>query len=99
MIQAQIQALLVAIDGREATERPNSETNMKVAKPPIFSREARNIAEFIMLLFVCLVCVLLYTLFLFDITFFPSRLISLYKIGLYISLCYTVLISVLYYED
>jgi len=33
--------------GREATERPNSEANMKVAKPPIFSREVRNIAGFI----------------------------------------------------
>ena len=46
-MQAQIQALLVVMGGREATERPNSEANMEVAKPPIFSREARNIAGFI----------------------------------------------------
>ena len=42
-----IQALLAAIEGEEATERSNIESNIKVAKPPIFSRKARNIAGFI----------------------------------------------------
>jgi len=42
-----IQALLAAIEGEEATERFNIESNMKVAKSPIFSRKARNIAGFI----------------------------------------------------
>jgi len=40
----------------------------------------------LMLLFICLAYVSLHALFVFDITFFPFRLISLHKIGLYISL-------------
>ena len=52
-----------------------------------------------MLLFIWLTYVSLHALLLFDITFFSSGLISLYKIGLYISLRHTVLTSVLYYKD
>ena len=52
-----------------------------------------------MLLFIWLAYVLLHALLLFDITFFSSRLISLHKIGLYISLHHTVLTSVFCYED
>lgn len=35
------------MEEEEATEKPNTEPNVKVAKPPIFSREAKNIAGFI----------------------------------------------------
>ena len=35
------------MEEEEATERPNTEPNVKVAKPPIFSRETKNIAGFI----------------------------------------------------
>ena len=57
-----------------------------------------------LLLFICLVYVSLHALFVFDITFFPSGLISLYKIGLYISLrhnCSTDIqnIVVVFYKD
>ena len=43
----QIQTLLAVTKEEEATERSNVEPNVKVAKPLIFSGEARNIAEFI----------------------------------------------------
>ena len=33
--------------GEGATERPNAEPNIEVAKLLIFSRKARNVAEFI----------------------------------------------------
>ena len=57
-----------------------------------------------LLLFICLAYVSLHALFVFDITFFPSGLISLHKIGLYISLrhnCSTDIqnIVVVFYED
>jgi len=57
-----------------------------------------------MLLFICLAYVSLHALFVFDITFFPSGLISLHKTGLYISLrhnCSTDIhnIVVVFYED
>ena len=42
--------------------------------------------KFSVLLFICLAYVSLYALFVFDIRFFPSGLIFLHKIGLYISL-------------
>ena len=56
------------------------------------------------LLFICLAYVLLHAPFVFDITFFPSGLIFLHKIGLYISLCHNCStdiqnIVVVFYED
>ena len=74
---------------------------------PLSKKKREEVYKFIeeqlkkkyMLLFVCLAYVLLHALFLFDITFFPSRLISLHKIRLYISLHHTVLTSVLCYKD
>ena len=65
---------------------------------PLSKKEREEVYKFIeeqlkkkyMLLFVCLEYVLLHALFLFDITFFPSGLISLYKIRLYISLHHMV---------
>ena len=56
-----------------------------------------------LLLFICLAYVSLHALFVFDITFFPSGLISLHKIGLYISLrhnCSTDIHNiVVFYKD
>ena len=46
MIQVQIQALLAAIE--EGTIRgPNTGSNIKGAKPPVFSREVEKIGRFI----------------------------------------------------
>ena len=50
-IQAQIQALLAAAGGetrRKATEEPNTGSNVEVAKPPVFNREAGKVGGFIM---------------------------------------------------
>ena len=57
-----------------------------------------------LLLFICLAYVSLHVLFVFNITFFSSGLISLHKIGLYISLCHNCStdiqnIVVVFYED
>ena len=50
MIQVQIQALLVAIEGgtiREIIRGPNTESNIEVAKLPVFSGEVEKIGGFI----------------------------------------------------
>jgi len=47
-MQIQIQALLAATEGREEmTEEPNIGSNIKVAKPPVFNREAGKVGGFI----------------------------------------------------
>ena len=72
--------------------------------PQFAVKLTRELNRMLVLLFICLVYVSLHALFVFDITFFPSGLISLHKIGLYISLhhnCSTDIqnIEVVCYED
>ena len=45
-MQAQIQALLTAAKERD-TGGPNTRSNVKVAKPPVFSREVGKVGGFI----------------------------------------------------
>jgi len=45
-MQAQIQVLLTAAKERD-TEGPNTRSNVKVAKPPVFSREVGKVGGFI----------------------------------------------------
>jgi len=45
VIQAQIQALLAATKG-EATKGPNIRSNVEIAKPLVFNREARKIGGY-----------------------------------------------------
>jgi len=49
-IQVQIQALIVegaVVVGEGATERSNTESNIEVAKPPVFNEEAERVEGFI----------------------------------------------------
>ena len=48
-IQAQIQAMIAegAVVKEGATEGSNTESNIEVAKPPVFNREAERVRRFI----------------------------------------------------
>ena len=46
-IQVQIQVLLVATEGGGVIGGLNTESNIEVAKPPVFSEEAKKIGGFI----------------------------------------------------
>jgi len=63
---------------------------MLASKPRVIKASPKSNIAVVLLLFVYLTYVSLYALFLFDIIFFPSGLISLHKIRLYISFCHTV---------
>ena len=69
----------------------------------VLHKNTTHLHKYFVLLFICLAYVSLHALFVFDITFFPSGLISLHKIGLYISLrhnCSTDIHNiVVFYKD
>ena len=48
-IQAQIQAMIIGrvVEGGGKTERSNTESNIEVAKPPVFNKEAEKVRRFI----------------------------------------------------
>ena len=99
-------ALFKGVEGSQVTGSKCKKVVAGDEEGQQFSKKAREKQpeKYYVLLFICLAYVSLHALFVFDITFFPSGLISLYKIGLYISLHYNCStdihnIVVVFYED